>query len=218
MISSPLLTNRKSIYNYLFVREVTKRKRAVEKIALQERRNQSAIRHAELAAAGLPVTNYPGYSSIFRQLNICQTERSLRNNKLITQARLGDHLLVDCGFEVEHARSKHLSKLVDQIEYFFAHVNQHHSPSFVTLCNLASDGRIQQEFSRRTSLNRGISCFETTEASYSDLFPIQKLIYLTPHSPYEMSEYDHEAVYIIGAISDAGKTSSTVLCLAHSVD
>ena len=106
LISAPLLNSRKSIYNYLFVREITKRKRSVEKVAVQERRIQSAARHAELAAAGLPTSNYPGYTSIFRQLTGGHTERWLRDIKLITQARLGDHVLVDCGFEVCHSHGR----------------------------------------------------------------------------------------------------------------
>ncbi len=199
------MNNRKSIYNYIFLREVTKRKRIAEKVAVQERRMKSSVRHAELAAAGLPLTNYPGYKSMFRQLGGGHTERCLRDNKLITQARLGEHVLVDCGFEVEHARSRYVSKLVDQIEFFFANIHEYHSPSFVTLCNFATDGQIQQEFFRRRDQNRSVSCFETTEASYLDLFDKQKLIYLSPHSPYELSEYDHDAVYIIGAIVDVSK-------------
>lgn len=139
---------------------------------------------------------------MFRQLNSGHAERWLRDTKLITQARLGEHILIDCGFEVEHARSKYISKLVDQIEYFFANIHQYHSPSFVTLCNFAIDGQIQQEFSRRSAQNRCITCFETTEANYLDLFNKENLIYLSPHSPYEMSEYDHNAVYIIGALVD----------------
>ena len=193
------------MYNYLFLREVTKRKRTAEKAAVQERRIQSAVRHVELAAAGLPLTNYPGYKSMFRQLSSGQNERLLRDSKLIAQARLNEHLFVDCGFEVEHARSKYISKLVDQLEFFFSNIHQYHSPSFVTLCNFATDGQIQEEFARRMSQNRCISCFETTEANYLDLVDRQKLIYLTPHSPYEMSEYDHDAVYIIGAIIDVSK-------------
>jgi ribonuclease P protein 1 len=211
------LNSRKSIYNYLFVREVTKRKRAVEKAAVQERRIQSSHRHAELAAAGLPKTNYPGYTSMFRQLAGGHTERWLRDNKLVTQARLGEHILIDCGFEVEHARSKYISKLVDQLEYFFANIHRYHSPSFATLCNLATDGQIQQEFSRRFSQHRGITCFETTESSYLDLFDRQKLIYLSPHSSYEMSEYDHDAVYIVGAIVDISKSDLMKFCFVNSI-
>ena len=109
-------------------------------------------------------------------------------------------------------------KLVDQLEFFFSHIDEYHSPSFVTLCNLAIDGQIQQEFARRANQNRAISCFEMTESNYLDLFDRKQLIYLSPHSPYEMSEYDHNAVYIIGAIVDASKVTRSSSAHVERVD
>jgi ribonuclease P protein 1 len=40
------------------------------------------------------------------------------------------------------------------------------------------------------------------ESSYLDKFPKEQLVYLTPHCREEMLEYDHDAIYIIGAIVD----------------
>lgn len=40
------------------------------------------------------------------------------------------------------------------------------------------------------------------EESYLDLFPKDKLVYLTPHSNDTIEKYDHDAIYIIGAIVD----------------
>lgn len=40
------------------------------------------------------------------------------------------------------------------------------------------------------------------QGSYNDLFPKEKLIYLTPDSREEMLQYDHDAIYIIGGIVD----------------
>lgn len=40
------------------------------------------------------------------------------------------------------------------------------------------------------------------ESSYLDLFPKDQLIYLTPHCREEMTTYDKNAIYIIGAIVD----------------
>lgn len=38
--------------------------------------------------------------------------------------------------------------------------------------------------------------------SYLDLFPKDKIVYLTPHSKDTMEVYDHDAIYVIGAIVD----------------
>jgi len=48
-------------------------------------------------------------------------------------------------------------------------------------------------------------CFEVTESSYLDIFPNEKLIYLSPDSNVEMTSFDHDAVYIIGGIADLSK-------------
>lgn len=51
--------------------------------------------------------------------------------------------------------------------------------------------------------------FNIHTSSYLDLFPKEKLIYLTPHCREEMLEYDHNAIYIIGGIVD-----KVLICLS----
>ena len=187
---------------YLFLREVYRKSRAavVERNSL--RRVEATKRREELLAQGKPPTNYPGYSSIFRHLSR-QYEKSFREQRLLAPARLGEMLVIDCSFEQEHARKHHLLNLVDQVQYLFAEVERYHSPSFVYLCNLAPQGQLQTEFDRRAPLSN--LCFEATEASYLDVFPPDKLIYLSPDSDVEMMAFDHDAVYIIGGIIDISR-------------
>lgn len=44
------------------------------------------------------------------------------------------------------------------------------------------------------------------EKSYLNVFPKNQLVYLTPHSPEVMTNYDHDAIYIIGGIVDKVRT------------
>ena len=37
-----------------------------------------------------------------------------------------------------------------------------------------------------------------TEKCYTELYPKEDIVYLTPNSQYNMEDYDHDAVYIIG--------------------
>lgn len=112
-------------------------------------------------------------------------------------------IAIDCAFEDDHAREHYLSNLVDQVQHLFADVTRYHSPSFVYLCNLAHQGRLETEFHRRAPLDN--MCFEATASSYLDLFPHDKLIYLSPDSNVEMTSFDHNAVYIIGGIADLSR-------------
>jgi ribonuclease P protein 1 len=127
----------------------------------------------------------------------------MREQLLLAPARLGEMIVIDCGFEQEHVREYYLSNLVDQIQYLFTDVARYHSPSFVHLCNLSPHGQLQAEFQRRASLEN--MCFEVTESSYLDIFPHDKLIYLSPDSNVEMTSFNHDAVYIIGGIADLSR-------------
>jgi Trm5-related predicted tRNA methylase len=201
-------------HRYLFLRELYRKRRAAT-VALNDiRRAESAKRRSELLAEGKQPTNYPGYSSIFRHLGR-QHDKHFRERLLLAPARLGEFLVVDCGFEQEHAREHYLTNLVDQIQYLFADVTRYHSPSFVYLCNLSRQGRLQAVFDRRASLEN--MCFEVTESSYLDLFPHEKLIYLSPDSNNEMTEFDHEAIYIVGGIVDLCRYLYTFLKLSETV-
>lgn len=53
-----------------------------------------------------------------------------------------------------------------------------------------------------------------TPKSYLDLFPREKIVYLSPHSKKDLIEYDHDAIYIIGGIVD--KSDQSPISLAKS--
>ncbi|UJR30991.1 hypothetical protein I4U23_018502 [Adineta vaga] len=199
LINLPLLESRKTLYGYLFLREVYRKRRALVVAQNNLRRIEATKRREDLLAQGKQPTNYPGYSSIFRHLGR-QNEKYVREQTLLAPARLGEMLVIDCGFEQEHARAYHLLNLVDQVQYLFAELHRYHSPSFVYLCNLSQDGRLQTEFNRRAPLDN--LCLQATASSYLDIFPQEKLIYLSPDSNVEMTSFDHDAVYIIGGIID----------------
>jgi ribonuclease P protein 1 len=176
------------------------RKRRADAVAQNNlRRIEAAKRREERLSEGKPPTNYPGYFSIFRHVGR-QQEKYVREQLLIPAARLGETVVIDCSFEEEHAREFHLLNLVDQVQYLFAEIERYHSPSFVHLCNLSQQGKLQAEFNRRAPI-QGL-CIEATESSYLDLFPKEKLIYLSPDSDVEMTSFDHDAIYIIGGIID----------------
>jgi len=187
------------------------RKRRAEKVAANTlRRIEAGKRREELLAAGKPPTNYPGYSSIFRHLGR-PTEKYLREQRILSSARLNERIVIDCSFEEEHTRQHYVLNLIDQVQYIFAEVERFHSPSFVYLCNLSPTGRLQAEFNRRAPLES--LCVEATPSSYLDLFPKEKLIYLSPDSNVEMTEFDHDAIYIIGGIIDVGRMKLFCFCL-----
>ena len=113
-------------------------------------------------------------------------------------ARLGDFFVIDGGFEFAHARHSYFSSLVQRVFRCFKHIERFHSPSYIIVSDLANN----PQTCHHSLPNEHSSYFHSTRESYMDLFDKDRLVYLTPDSPNEMTDFDHNAVYILGGIYD----------------
>jgi Trm5-related predicted tRNA methylase len=143
----------------------------------------------------------PCHRSIFANIETkFNPERWLHLYALAQAARLGDFFIIDGGFEFAHERHSYFSSLIQRVFRCFKHINRFHSPAYIIISDLAnniqtSDHPLPHEHS---------TYFDSTRESYIDLFDKDRLIYLTPDSPNEMTHFDHDAVYILGGIYDDG--------------
>jgi len=124
-------------------------------------------------------------------------QRQLRQTKLLVAARLSDYLIIDCSFAREYSENEiilrnYYDRLQLKIHSCFTSLYRYHSPSFVLLCNLSTNEQNQ-------SLQNSPFC-HATSVSYLDLFPRERLVYLSPDSPNLMTEYEHNSIYILGGI------------------
>lgn len=146
---------------------------------------------------------------------IFQYERQRRQEKLFVAARLSDFLVIDCSFADEFqsnidAQQNYHSRLQLKIHSCFTSLYRYHSPSFIVLCNLSSraDSRIVRD---------SPYCHSTTK-SYLDLFPRDRLVYLSPDSPNQIDRFDHQAIYILGGIFQQSMIiflSNLIIVLLH---
>lgn len=139
------------------------------------------------------------HKSIFGILeNKFHPERWLHLQSLARAARLGDFFIIDGGFEYAHARHSYFSALVQRVFRCFKHLDHFHSPAYIIISDLA-------ENFRKSSIplpHEQSKYFHWTNQLYIDLFEKNRLVYLTPDSPNEMTHFDHNAVYIVGGIYD----------------
>jgi len=128
--------------------------------------------------------------------------------------QFGQKLIVDCGYH-ENMTNRENAYCAKQLMLLFAENRMNDEPFDLHYCNAIRD----------SSLMRGLHKFIATmyepafplhlhQQSYLDLFPKEKLIYLTPHCREVMTEFDHDAVYIIGGIVD--KVNNEPLSLAKA--
>jgi len=141
----------------------------------------------------------PCHTSIFGTLEMkFNPQRWLNLCALAQAARLGDFFIIDGGFEFAHGRHSYFSSLVQRVFRCFKNINHFHSPSYIIISDLSNN--IQT--SKHPLPHEHSNYFHSTRKLYIDLFDKNRLIYLTPDSPNEMTYFDHDAIYILGGIYD----------------
>lgn len=148
------------------------------------------------------------------------TMNQMYNNRLIQAMQFGQKLVLDCGYDSDMTTREN-NNCAKQLMLLFAENRDHDGehllekickihyiplftdPYDLHYCNTNPNSRLMQ------SLHRYISTMyepwfplNIHEQSYLDLFPKNQLVYLTPHCREELHDYDHDTIYIIGAIVD----------------
>ncbi|KFW66072.1 Mitochondrial ribonuclease P protein 1, partial [Pygoscelis adeliae] len=75
-------------------------------------------------------------------------------------------------------------------------------PFHIHFCNLKGDSLYHKEFIKHYREAWGKLLITVTDQCYTDVFPKDKLIYLTADSPKVMKTFDHDKIYIVGSMVD----------------
>ncbi|NXN10781.1 TM10C methyltransferase, partial [Indicator maculatus] len=87
-------------------------------------------------------------------------------------------------------------------------------PFHIHFCNLKEDSLYQKEFIKHYKEAWGRLLVTATDQCYTEVFPKDKLIYLTADSPKVMKTFDHDKIYIIGSMVD--RSIKTGISLARA--
>ncbi|XP_010118465.1 PREDICTED: mitochondrial ribonuclease P protein 1 [Chlamydotis macqueenii] len=75
-------------------------------------------------------------------------------------------------------------------------------PFHIHFCNFKEDSLYHKEFIKHYREAWGKLLITVTDQCYTDVFPKDKLIYLTADSPKVMKTFDHDKIYIVGSMVD----------------
>ncbi|KFQ21392.1 Mitochondrial ribonuclease P protein 1, partial [Mesitornis unicolor] len=87
-------------------------------------------------------------------------------------------------------------------------------PFHLHFCNLQDDSLYCKEFIKHYREAWGKLLITATDQCYTEIFPKDKLVYLTADSPKVMKTFDHDKIYIIGSMVD--KSIKTGVSLARA--
>lgn len=141
------------------------------------------------------------HNSLF--LRIYETTMNrIYNGRLIWNMMFEPKIVFDCSYENDMTQ-RETHNCAKQMNLAFANNRSHINPLCLYFCNFNKDGLLKEYLYQNipTLLNDDFPVTITSQ-SYLDIFPKDQLVYLTPHCRINLTEYDPNMIYIIGAYVD----------------
>merc|ERR1711972_450383 len=121
----------------------------------------------------------------------------------------GQPLVLD--FSYEDFMMRRFRKACGQQLHYLYHLNRaNRDPFNLILCNVGPGNEAIEAAYKRSVNNASLDLFPWTviSESYLNIFPKERLVYLTPHTEDLLDEYSDDDVYIIGMFVDCGGDST----------
>ncbi|CAG9770124.1 unnamed protein product [Ceutorhynchus assimilis] len=217
MLKLPSRSGRTKYLDFLFRTSKKKHNKLVKK--LEKRKTyEEQLANKKLSPKSLPIEEHAlkyglSFNNIFIRFND-STMNNFYNSRLIQAIQFGQKLAIDCGYD-QNMTKRENQYTAKQLNLLFAENRCNHDPFDIHYVNLNKESELTKMFYKHvpTMFDKEFP-MNSHEKSYLDLFPKQKLVYLTPHCREEMGSFDHDAIYIVGAIVD--KVNHEPLSLAKA--
>ncbi|NXP49170.1 TM10C methyltransferase, partial [Heliornis fulica] len=199
----PSKSAKKKYLRYLHLKEIHKKNDKRKVIEKREKRLESQEQASE--------TDVTKKSSL-----VCVWASGMDRayNWRVAQSMIfGQPLIFDMSYENEMS-VREVKNTVRQIVLSEGSNRRSMDPFHIHLCNFKDDSLYHSEFIKHYREAWGKLLITVTDQCYTDIFPKDKLIYLTADSPKVMKTFDHDKIYIIGSMVD--KSIKTGVSLARA--
>lgn len=159
--------------------------------------------HAQLGEINLPdhIEYGLGKNAFFLRIKEKQLATQL-NCKVLAADLFDNRIIFDLGYE-RYMTRRQVKECAKQLLTAFVQSRLHCIPFYFHLCNYAKDTLLDEKIETIFSGELKNFPISVHSESYLDLFDKNRLVYLSPDSPYEL-EYNANDIYIIGAYIDTG--------------
>ncbi|NXN81488.1 TM10C methyltransferase, partial [Bombycilla garrulus] len=125
----------------------------------------------------------------------------------------GQPLVFDMSYEKEMS-VREVTNTVSQIVMSESCNRRSVDPFHIHFCNFKDDSLYHREFVKSYREAWDKLLITVTDQCYTEIFPKDKLIYLTADSPKVMKTFDHDKIYVLGSMVD--KSIKTGVSLARA--
>ncbi|XP_030027617.2 mitochondrial ribonuclease P protein 1 homolog isoform X1 [Manduca sexta] len=141
------------------------------------------------------------YQSLFLRIRD-QSINTFDNYRALQALMHGQPVIIDCSYE-EHMVWREIVNAAKQMTYVFGDNRTHKDPFNLYMCNVNMKGEFMKQMRKNIpSIEEPWFPMNVCTQSYLDIFPKEKLVYLTPHCRQELTNFDHDDVYIVGCMVD----------------
>ena len=122
------------------------------------------------------------------------------NFRLAHAMQFGQPLIFDMDYE-QYMRHQDCRNLVDQLLITYSKNRDSLDPFHFVFTSLDPGGKVLAML-QRSSLTGRHFMGTMTDRSYLDMFPRERLVYLSPHASQTLREVDPSDIYIVGGFID----------------
>lgn len=181
----------KKYLKYLHLKELHKKN---DKIKMEEKRERRLEAQEQASETGVTKKN----SFICLWAN-CMDK--VCNWRAAQSMVFGQPLVFDMSFEKDMS-VREVANTVRQIVLSESTNRRSVDPFHIHFCNFKDDSLYHKEFIKHYREAWGKLLITVTDQCYTEVFPKEKLIYLTADSPKVMKTFDHNKIYIVGSMVD----------------
>ncbi|NXO37349.1 TM10C methyltransferase, partial [Locustella ochotensis] len=199
----PSKSAKKKYLKYLHIKELHKE---------NDRRKMDEKRERRLEAQNQATNTDETKKSSFIYLSSSTMDKTY-NWRAAQSMTFGQPLVFDMSYEKEMS-IREVINTVKQIVLSESCNRRSVDPFHIHFCNFKDDSLYHREFIKHYREAWGKLLITVTDQCYTEIFPKDKLIYLTADSPKVMKTFDHDKIYIVGSMVD--KSIKTGVSLARA--
>uniref|UniRef100_A0A2M4BPJ2 RNA (guanine-9-)-methyltransferase domain-containing protein 1 n=1 Tax=Anopheles marajoara TaxID=58244 RepID=A0A2M4BPJ2_9DIPT len=210
LLSLSSRNQRRQYYLYLWNIEMVR----LSQKAKKERKQQEIAKRREELVKATAENDHIVYglfhNTMFLRIYDSKVDH-FHNNRLVQAMQHGINLVIDCSYD-DYMNDKEMRNTAKQLMLCFALNRSHPEPFNVHHCN-ANFGKTTMRALEKhlVQIHQPDFPFNVTERSYTDLFPKERLVYLTPHCKNDLEEFNPDDIYIIGAMVDKSSQEAVSL-------
>ncbi|XP_050095347.1 mitochondrial ribonuclease P protein 1 homolog [Anopheles aquasalis] len=210
LLSLSSRNQRRQYYLYLWNIEMVR----LSQKAKKERKQQEIAKRREELVKATAENDHIVYglfhNTMFLRIYDSKVDH-FHNNRLVQAMQYGINLVIDCSYD-DYMNDKEMRNTAKQLMLCFALNRSHPEPFNVHHCN-ANFGKTTMRALEKhlVQIHQPDFPFNVTERSYTDLFPKERLVYLTPHCKNDLEEFNPDDIYIIGAMVDKSSQEAVSL-------